>query len=223
MDIVNPFEELVVFGKKLPLEPVSSTIIGALRPTGRHLGHANDLGHFTGGTQGGPATRLERYTTSPKGLRQGPFKGSVSQPKTKLVVVQGKGPGKGFRPGPFGKADEPKRKSAQGMRSAGSTVMTGVGMGAGMAGGERATNGVIRRLKSNKLLVHKGLVPVAPLAAKGTVARSLGMIKALPKPTAIPHTVTTSPRLAQAAAKANPLSAVTNSNIPHAAKVGSRL
>ena len=102
MDIINPFEELVVFGKKLPLEPTSSTVIRALRPTGRHVSHANALTHVRGRADGGPATRLEHYTTTPKGLREGPFSGSVSQPKTKLLEV--KGSGKGFRTGPFKKS-----------------------------------------------------------------------------------------------------------------------
>ena len=126
MDIINPFEELVVFGKRLPLEPLSSTIIGALHPTGKHVGHGQDLGHFRGPKSGGRAGHLERYTTKVVGQRQGPF--------------------------------------------------------------------------------GKGLVPVA--AAKNAV-------------------VATSPLLAQTAAKsavkANPAAAVTNSNIPHAAKVGTRL
>lgn len=74
MDIINPFEELVVFGKKLPLEPVSSTRIGALLRTGKHLGHGQDLGHFRGTKSGGRAGHLERYTTSPRGLKSGPFK-----------------------------------------------------------------------------------------------------------------------------------------------------
>ena len=102
MDIINPFEELVVFGKKLPLEPQRSTIIAALRPTGRHVSHANDLTHVRGVASGGAATKLERYTTSVRGLHPGPFKGSVSQPRTKLVEV--KGSGKGFGTGPFRKS-----------------------------------------------------------------------------------------------------------------------
>jgi hypothetical protein len=137
MDIINPFEELVVFGKRLPLEPMSSTVIGALHPTGKHVGHGQDLGHFRGPKSGGKAGHLERYTTKVRGLRQGPFK--------------------------------------------------------------------------------KGLVPVA---AKGTVQNSLNLISKIPKPTTVPNTVTTSPRLANAAAKAG---TITNSNIPHAAKQGNRL
>lgn len=102
MNIINPFEEIVVFGKKLPLEPMSSTRIRALKPTGKHLGHGLDLTHVRGRASGGRATKLERYTTTPKGLRQGPFSGSSLKNGSKLVEV--KGSGKGYRTGPFGKS-----------------------------------------------------------------------------------------------------------------------
>ena len=99
MQLVNPFEEVVLFGKKLSMEPESSTTIGALRPTGKHVGHANDLVRVRGKASGGKATRLERYTTSPKGLKQGPF--------TTASVGLRQGPfttnPKGFESGPFKK------------------------------------------------------------------------------------------------------------------------
>jgi hypothetical protein len=102
MDIINPFEELVVFGKAFPLEPTGSTALAALRPTGRHLGHGGDLTYVRGKASGGKQPQIERYTTSPKGLREGPFHGTVKQPRTKVLRVTGSG--KGFRTGPFGKA-----------------------------------------------------------------------------------------------------------------------
>jgi hypothetical protein len=95
MDLINPFEEVVVFGKALPLEPMSSTPLRALVPTGKHVGHANRLVRVTGrasggkatrlerytnGHGGGKATRLERYTTSPHGLKQGPFGKAMNVP-----------------------------------------------------------------------------------------------------------------------------------------------
>jgi hypothetical protein len=75
-NLVNPYEEVVVFGKAYPVAlPVSSaTTIRALVPTGSHVGHGNDLkvvrnsrGH------GGRRAGLEHYTAKPKGLKQGPF------------------------------------------------------------------------------------------------------------------------------------------------------
>ena len=76
MELINPFEETVVFGKayRTPADATSSRVVPALRPTGRHLGHGLDLKHVTNsGGGGGPATRLERYKGKGKGLRQGPF------------------------------------------------------------------------------------------------------------------------------------------------------
>lgn len=64
-NLINPFEEVVVFGKAYPVAlPVShATTIRALVPTGGHVGHGNALKHVhnsSGG--GGRATKLERYT-----------------------------------------------------------------------------------------------------------------------------------------------------------------
>jgi len=71
--LINPFTEVVVFGKALPLDPQASTVIRALVPTGRHIGHGNDLVRGTGRRKGGPATRLELYRGSTPALRTGPF------------------------------------------------------------------------------------------------------------------------------------------------------
>lgn len=88
--LVNPFEEVVVFGKALPLDPVSSTRLRALVPTGKHIGHGNALTHVhNSGGKGGKATRLQRYTTTPRGQRQGPFSKSVAD-GLKMVAAQAK-------------------------------------------------------------------------------------------------------------------------------------
>ena len=76
MELNNPFTDLVFFGKSLPMEPTSSTVIGTLHHTGGHLGHGQDLGHWTGKKEGGRKAGLERYTTSPRGQKMGPFKWS---------------------------------------------------------------------------------------------------------------------------------------------------
>ena len=76
MELNNPFTDLVFFSKALPMEPTSSTIIGALHPTGKHLGHGQSLGHWRGASSGGRKAGIERYTTSPRGQKMGPFKGS---------------------------------------------------------------------------------------------------------------------------------------------------
>ena len=78
LDLVNPFEEVVAFGKAYPLNTVSGTNVRRIRalvPTGRHVGRANALTHVTNSSGGGGrnATRLERYTTKPRGQRSGPF------------------------------------------------------------------------------------------------------------------------------------------------------
>ena len=76
MELNNPFTDLIFFSKALPMEPTSSTVIGALRRTGKHLGHGQDLTHVRGRASGGRKPSIERYTTSPRGLKMGPFKGS---------------------------------------------------------------------------------------------------------------------------------------------------
>lgn len=164
MDIINPFEELVVFGKKLPLEPQSSTVIAALRPTGRHLGHGGDLTHVRGKASGGKQPQIERYTTSPKGLHEGPFKGSVKQPRTRLLAVRGSG--KGFRTGPFGKA-LPPGQAAGVKRSLGIINATPKGVlkptGAKMKGLQQAMNNA-----PPKSLLAKGGADIAPVRKRNS-------------------------------------------------------
>jgi len=66
-NLVNPYEEVVVFGKAYPVAlPVPrSTTIRALVPTGSHVGHGNALKHVRNSKGGGGrATALERYTGS---------------------------------------------------------------------------------------------------------------------------------------------------------------
>lgn len=65
MDLIDPTEETVVFGKAYPVAwpPPGSTPLRALVPTGAHVGHGNALKvvhNRRGG--GGRASRLERYT-----------------------------------------------------------------------------------------------------------------------------------------------------------------
>ena len=94
MDLINPFEDVVVFGKAYrnvwPVE--SAQTIAAIVPTGRHVSHANDLSvtrNSRGG--GGRATRLEVYRGKKRGLRQGPFgKGLDADPFAKGLFGGGK-------------------------------------------------------------------------------------------------------------------------------------
>jgi hypothetical protein len=74
-NLINPFEEVVVFGKAYPaVYPFSAAkSIGALHPTGSHVGHGNKLVHITGKATSPQGTGLRRYTTKPTGLRVGPF------------------------------------------------------------------------------------------------------------------------------------------------------
>ena len=67
MTLINPFEEVVVFGKAhSTLETSWGTnvrVIAALVPTGRHVSHANALTHkHNSRGKGGRATRLQRYS-----------------------------------------------------------------------------------------------------------------------------------------------------------------
>jgi hypothetical protein len=67
MSLVNPYEEVVVFGKAYSLDagPKFGTdvrIISALLPTGRHVSQANNLLHVHNSRgKGGPATALQRF------------------------------------------------------------------------------------------------------------------------------------------------------------------
>ncbi|HEY5787496.1 MAG TPA: hypothetical protein VIT65_22250 [Microlunatus sp.] len=70
LDLVDPFAEVVVFGKAYPVAwpPSSAKSVKALVPTGRHVSHANALHHTrNSGGGGGKATRLERYTGKKSG------------------------------------------------------------------------------------------------------------------------------------------------------------
>ena len=62
--LVNPFEEVVAFGKAYPVAlPVARAVrVRALLPTGGHVSHANDLKVYRGRRSGGPATKLEHYS-----------------------------------------------------------------------------------------------------------------------------------------------------------------
>jgi hypothetical protein len=67
MSLVNPFEQVVVFGKaySLPADPASGTnvrVVSALKPTGRSVGTANNLVHVSNSKGRGGPTRLERFT-----------------------------------------------------------------------------------------------------------------------------------------------------------------
>lgn len=73
--LINPYEEVVVFGKAVAL-PVPSAV--RIRTpnlnSGSHRGNALALVRIRNARGGGgPATALEHYTTSTKGGRQGPF------------------------------------------------------------------------------------------------------------------------------------------------------
>ena len=61
--LVNPFEEVVAFGKAYPVAlPVQRAVrVRALLPTGAHVSHANKLVVVRRNGKGGPATKLERY------------------------------------------------------------------------------------------------------------------------------------------------------------------
>lgn len=61
MDLINPFEEPMSFGKAATTPPQSSTTIRALVPTGRHVGHGQDLTHVRGPKSPASGTLLEHY------------------------------------------------------------------------------------------------------------------------------------------------------------------
>lgn len=82
MQLVNPYEETVVFGKAYPVAwpPPGATRIRALVPTGSHVGHANALHIAHGkGSHGGPATKLERYSKAAGFLMRGPLREGQSR------------------------------------------------------------------------------------------------------------------------------------------------
>ena len=77
---INPFEEVVVFGKAYTV--VSETNVrytGSLVHTGKHVGHGQrltEVKNSSGG--GGKATKLERYAGGHSSQRVGPFGKSLS-------------------------------------------------------------------------------------------------------------------------------------------------
>ena len=97
MQLVNPFEEVVVFGKAYDLMSGSAPVaVRALVPTGGHVGTANDLKVVRRNGGGGPATKLEIYrrrkssvgkAAPRKGVANG-LKLIASQPKPATVAPQ---------------------------------------------------------------------------------------------------------------------------------------
>jgi hypothetical protein len=89
MTLINPFEEVVVFGKAYSLLDVKHGTdvrnVAALLPTGRHVGTANALVRVTGPRSGGPATKLERYSKA--SVEQG-LKMIAAAPKPTKVAAQ---------------------------------------------------------------------------------------------------------------------------------------
>jgi hypothetical protein len=74
LDLVDPFNETVVFGKahrssdgtyRRAWPPAGATSVSSLLPTGRHVSHANALVHVKGKkTKGRNANNLEVYRKS---------------------------------------------------------------------------------------------------------------------------------------------------------------
>jgi hypothetical protein len=96
--LVDPFSEVVVFGKAYPVAwpPQGATSVKALLPTGRHVSHANRL-HHTHNSRGGggKATTLEHYTGRKSGGRtklQQFGKGSVAEGLRMAGNAKGKMP-----------------------------------------------------------------------------------------------------------------------------------
>lgn len=73
LDLINPFEEVVVFGKRFSVVDTTQNVrvIRALVPTGPHIGHGNDLKVVHGPRSGGRKAGLERYTGGHGGGRHG--------------------------------------------------------------------------------------------------------------------------------------------------------
>ena len=228
LDLINPFEEVVIVGKRyrIAVPPQSSQVISARTPTGRHVSHANALKvvHNSKGG-GGKATRLERYTPR-KGGKLG-----VGHRKATLLKV-GKAAGlypfeKGFGDDP----DHPTFKAPAGSFSSddaplktGAKFLTKkkVGIGAGVVAGGLATTGIIRSKKKSD-----NQVPQLVGASKGLTGA------ALPKPTGTPRPTpgnllsglggAKGPTTPQAPKPPKvPVSAL-NSNMPAAATTGRRL
>lgn len=75
MDLVNPFEQVVVFGKAYSTQSVlhgtNVVTLRSLVPTGKHVGTGNNLVHASGPKKGGPATKLEHYRKGKVGKAAG--------------------------------------------------------------------------------------------------------------------------------------------------------
>lgn len=89
MNLINPFEQAVVFGKAVAYDESygsAPVVLRALVPTGRHVGHANDLKRASGPRSGGPATKLERYRGSHAG-----GVGKAANSTVGRAIVRGRG------------------------------------------------------------------------------------------------------------------------------------
>lgn len=91
-NLINPFEEVVVFGKaysvvKADGMPESTHVRSGSPKThiGRHVGHGQKLGHFVNSKGGGgKKSGLERYTGKHASQRVGPFHGKHLNMHTKF-------------------------------------------------------------------------------------------------------------------------------------------
>lgn len=211
MDLVNPYEELVIVGKryKVAVPPQSSTVIRALTPTGRHVSHANKLGHWSGPHSGGRATRLERYTAKGqrgsgvlrvgKSLERGlgmlgriPKVSKVpSAPKSALEDR--------LKNGPMKPANEIKKPSVFSLHTTSGKILAGTGATIGATGLGGYALG----------RTSKALAPVTPPAA---VAPAMaGAVKP------------TKPLVPKAPMAARAPTSRLNSNMPAGARVGKRI
>lgn len=176
MDLVNPFEEVVVFGKSYPVaEPVpGATPVKALLPTGRHVSHENALTHVHNGKGGGgPATRLERYTGPSHGGRTKLFHQGSRKSGPAKGLEHTRHTSRGFKPGPFKKAFEEVDKGFLGFggRAARKAqVARGLSMAAGEGPGKPAAARYVGRHRPesvNAQRVSRGLQMAA--GQKGTM------------------------------------------------------
>lgn len=67
-NLVNPFEEAVVFGKAYPVAVPAqrAVVLRALVPTGKHVGHGQALERYTGKKSGGRKAGVEHYRSKGK-------------------------------------------------------------------------------------------------------------------------------------------------------------
>ena len=208
---------------KVAVPPQSSTVIRAITPTGRHVSHANALGHWTGPSSGGHATRLERYTPRKGGKMgvghkkatllhvgkslAGGFEALGKIPKVKKVPTAPKsGLGDRLKNGPIQPPSPGATPDAQPSvfslkRTSGKAIAGGTagGIGLGAYGLHRHN----QYERGQGALASKALAPVTPPA-----------VTAL-KPT--------KPLLAKSPVVASGPTSKLNSNMPAAAKTGRRL